>query len=43
MPEKMMPIAVSSFTRLLSFTKPVAQAQTMPAAKAPTDSGMPSR
>ena len=38
-----MPMAVSSLIRLFSFTKPVAPAQSMPAAKAPSASGAPSQ
>ena len=41
MPEKTMPITVSCLTRLLSRMNPVASAQTIPAAKAPTASGRP--
>ena len=41
MPEKTMPITVSSLIRLFSLTKPVAPAQSMPAAKAPTARGSP--
>jgi hypothetical protein len=41
MPEKTTPMTVSCFTRLnCRSRKPVAKAQTMPAAKAPTTSGM---
>ena len=43
MPEKTMPMAVSSLTRLFSFTKPVAPAQSMPAAKAPRARGAPNQ
>jgi hypothetical protein len=36
-----MPITVSSFTRLLALSQPVATAQNRPAAKAPITSGRP--